>query len=231
MKVGILSDIHGNNRALDAACKELKSEGIYKIIVAGDLVGYYYNIKKVIARLAEFDSYIIRGNHEDLLVEAKRTGTITEEFRSKYGSSLSLALQDLNIEELNFLANLQHPKSITLDSLQILISHGSPWDINEYLYSDSDIATWNKFLQYKENFFVIGHTHQQLIKRVNSKIIINPGSIGQNRIKGGIADWAVLDTNTKSITLRSTRYQIKELMAQCELHDPGVSNLRTLLTR
>ena len=231
MKVGILSDIHGNSRALDSVCIELKSEGINKIIVAGDLVGYYYNIKNVISRLAEFDSYVIKGNHEELLFEAKRTGTLSEEFRSKYGSSLSLALQDLNIEELNFLVNLKHPKSITLDSLQILISHGSPWDINEYLYSDSDMASWNKFLQYEEDFFVIGHTHQQLIKRVNSKIIINPGSIGQNRIKGGIADWAVLETNTKSITFRSTRYPIEELIAQCELHDPEVSNLRTFLTR
>ena len=50
MKVGILSDIHGNSCALDSVCKELKSEGINKIIVTGDLVGYYYNIKNIIAR-------------------------------------------------------------------------------------------------------------------------------------------------------------------------------------
>lgn len=231
MKVGILSDIHGNSLALDFVCKELKSEGINKIIVAGDLVGYYYNIKNVIARLAEFDSYVIKGNHEEFLLEAKRTGTLSEEFKSKYGSSILLALQNLNIEELNFLVNLKHPKSITLDSLQILISHGSPWDISEYLYSDSDTATWNKFLHYEEDFFVVGHTHHQLIKRVKSKIIINPGSIGQNRIKGGVADWAVLETNTKAITFRSTSYPIDELISQCKLYDPEVSNLTKLLTR
>lgn len=39
MKIGIISDIHGNIDALDAVLEELKKENIDKIICVGDFVG------------------------------------------------------------------------------------------------------------------------------------------------------------------------------------------------
>ena len=39
MKIGIISDIHGNKKALDAVLKQLEKENIDKIICLGDLIG------------------------------------------------------------------------------------------------------------------------------------------------------------------------------------------------
>lgn len=39
MRIGIISDIHGNIKALDAVLRELENENIDKIICLGDLIG------------------------------------------------------------------------------------------------------------------------------------------------------------------------------------------------
>jgi len=39
MKIGIISDIHGNIDALDAVLENLKKENIDKIICLGDFIG------------------------------------------------------------------------------------------------------------------------------------------------------------------------------------------------
>ena len=39
MKVGLISDIHGNKKALDVVLEQLEKENVDKIICMGDLVG------------------------------------------------------------------------------------------------------------------------------------------------------------------------------------------------
>lgn len=39
MRIGIISDIHGNIKALDAVLRELENKNIDKIICLGDLIG------------------------------------------------------------------------------------------------------------------------------------------------------------------------------------------------
>ena len=46
-KIGILSDIHGNYDALEAVLKRAKKEKIDRFIFCGDLIGYYYEPKKM----------------------------------------------------------------------------------------------------------------------------------------------------------------------------------------
>ena len=65
MYIALLSDIHSNIFALDAVYADFKNKQIDKIIVAGDIIGYYYWPKKVINRLLNDDRVIcISGNHE-----------------------------------------------------------------------------------------------------------------------------------------------------------------------
>ena len=42
MKVGLVSDIHGNFDALGAALAAARVHGVEKLLCCGDLVGYYY---------------------------------------------------------------------------------------------------------------------------------------------------------------------------------------------
>lgn len=227
MKLAILSDIHGNQYALNKVLSEIKLQNIDTLIVAGDTVGYYYGVKDVLNMLADFKVFFTKGNHEIMLEQLKHNPEIELELKNKYGSSLQRALDSLSENEVDQLLNVEHPKSIAIENLKILISHGSPWDINQYLYPDSNKSVWDNFLRYKEDIFIVGHTHYQHIEKVGDKIIINPGSVGQNRKKSGLADWAVFETESLSVTYYSTPYSIEKLINECESIDPDI----TLLTK
>jgi putative phosphoesterase len=227
MKLALLSDIHGNQYALNKVIGEIKSQNIDTLIVAGDTVGYYYGIKDVLNILADFKVFFTKGNHELMLEQLKNNPEIQLELRNKYGSSLQRALDSLSKNEVDQLLNVEHPKSIAFGDLNVLVSHGSPWDINQYLYPDSDKSIWDNFLHYSEDIFIVGHTHYQHIEKVGDKIVINPGSVGQSRKKSGLADWAVFETESLLVTHYSTPYSIGELINECESIDPDIK----LLTR
>jgi predicted phosphodiesterase len=160
MKLALLSDIHGNQYALSKVIDEIKLQNIDTLIVAGDTVGYYYGIKDVLKMLASFKVHFTKGNHEVMLEQLKQHPEIESELMEKYGSSLQRALRSLSELEIDQLLNVEHPKSITIENLKFLISHGAPWDLNQYLYTDSDKSIWDNFLNYKEDIFVVGHTQE-----------------------------------------------------------------------
>ena len=64
MKVGIISDIHGNHYALEEVLKVAIREGVEKLLVLGDIVGYYYHPEIVLEMLYKWSYEIIKGNHE-----------------------------------------------------------------------------------------------------------------------------------------------------------------------
>jgi len=67
MKIGILANIHANHLALEAVLNRSKKEGVELLLIAGDLVGYYFEPLKVIQLLDPWDKVVIRGNHEEYL--------------------------------------------------------------------------------------------------------------------------------------------------------------------
>ena len=65
MKLAILSDIHANKFALDAVLQDIKEEAVQKIIIAGDLIGYYYWPCEVVSTCMNDKRILcIKGNHE-----------------------------------------------------------------------------------------------------------------------------------------------------------------------
>ncbi len=51
MKIGVLSDIHGNHYALKAVLEEARRCGVEYLFILGDLVGYYYYPDEVLKLL------------------------------------------------------------------------------------------------------------------------------------------------------------------------------------
>lgn len=46
MKIGVISDIHGNIEALNIVLKELEKEKVEKIICLGDLIGRSRKVRR-----------------------------------------------------------------------------------------------------------------------------------------------------------------------------------------
>ena len=231
MKIGLLGDIHGNYLALksvlDSACK-LKVE---KLLITGDLIGYYFYPLKVIELLDKWDKSIVQGNHEQMLSIARNNNSYLNEIDSIYGSGIRIAIDQLSSCQLDELSHLPHPLKLNIEGVEILLCHGSPWDLNEYIYPDLSSKTIQKLLLYPYNLIITGHTHYPMLKKFDGINIVNPGSVGQPRNGQKGAQWALFDTADGSINFFLEKYDSTGLAIECKLRHPEIPYLSDVLNR
>lgn len=231
MKIAILSDIHGNASALMEVLNIAKAEGVDKLLVLGDIVGYYYEPNRVLDLLSHWDYDLVRGNHEDILQSIIEDSANIEEINKKYGSAHSQALHQLTGDQLKFLMNLPEQKQIDVDGLSIIMCHGSPWDHNQYLYPNTDTSVLEQCNVPGIDYVFVGHSHYQFEYNTSNTKLINVGSVGQSRKQGGIANWVLLDTKAKEISMKGTRYDVEKVINQVMANDPHHPYLIDILKR
>jgi predicted phosphodiesterase len=216
MKFLLLSDIHGNIDALEAILRE-ESENL-QIINLGDVCGYYPFANECISLIRERNVISILGNHDLGVLQGSLTKR-EDDYRWK------LARDRLDPDNFEWLGSLGISKSIDLGDLELHLHHGSPSDVDEYLYPDGDFQGH----LFKEGITLLGHTHIQMIKHQNSSIIINPGSTGQPRNGRPGADYAILNLAEETIFFKHLDYDFKSLSSSS--NDLISSNSAMLLSR
>jgi predicted phosphodiesterase len=231
MKIAIISDIHGNYDALVAVLNDAKKQDVTHLLVLGDIVGYYYHPDKILKLLSNWSFDIIKGNHEYILENLIENPSKAAIIHSKYGSGHQEAIKKLSSNQLQFLKNLPDTKTVIFDEIVILMSHGSPWSNDFYIYPDVDLETLLKCDSALHDFVLIGHSHYQFTIKNKNSILINPGSVGQSRQKGGKAFWAIINTENQCFQMLNTKYDTKNILAEIAQKDADVPYLSTILSR
>jgi putative phosphoesterase len=167
VKLGLISDIHGDPVALELAWAHLTLLGADRIVAAGDLVGYGPFPDRVVAFVTERQIATARGNHDRWAVE--RGPGVRDEFGGGTPSA----------ETLDYLANLPFDVLVSDEARIAAVVHGSPWSDMEFVSPhthpprvlDGYLATL------KVDLLVIGHTHQPMWHRGERGLVVNPGSL------------------------------------------------------
>jgi putative phosphoesterase len=233
MKIALLSDIHSNARALEAVLTSATNAQVDAVLLAGDVVGYYFEARPVLQLIQSYDKpfYLVRGNHEELLLKASTCPNQLDQISTRYGPGIQIALDHLSHSEVKWLVNLPHPLEINELDCSILLCHGSPFSVDEYVYPDDDVEKLLSSLNKPPQVLVMGHTHYPFVKIVGDSLVVNPGSVGQprNRVPG--AHWAVLDTQTMHVELLVERYDTSYLRQSCIELAPNHPYLHEVLIR
>lgn len=219
MKIAVISDIHGNHYALNEVLKSAKEEQVEKLLVLGDIVGYYYNPDKVLKMLSDWDYEIIKGNHEELLQGLYESRIDADELKKKYGKGHEEALKRLDERTLEWLFSLPIQKSVNVEGVSFQLNHGSPNRIDEYIYPDAPTEKLNECNSESHDFVLIGHSHYAFSHKCKNSILINCGSVGQSRQKGGAAYWVMIDTYNKNYTVKVTPYDTTDLINEVKEND------------
>lgn len=231
MKIGILSDIHSNIFALDNVLLDLQSKGASKILVVGDLIGYYYWPKQVVTRLMDDPDIIcISGNHEEILEKTLNSKKEAESYKKKYGSGFEICKQELSNSQINWLLSLPKSLSISFAGISFFLSHGSLTSSDEYIYPDSkDILLNNNYSQ--EVFTIFGNTHYPFIRMHEGKYLINPGSVGQPRDACCLSSYILINTENLSIQFNRVGFESKLILEKIKKTDPDNMYLSEVLAR
>ncbi len=163
--VGVVSDIHCNLTALDAAIEAMDGR-VGEILVAGDSVYEYRLSNEVVERIRELGVPYVLGNHEMVLLSA--------------AGSAARARPDVRTSNLEFLADVPTRVELSFDGRHLTMVHGSPWQpYDEYLYESS--PSWSRCEDLETDILVLGHTHVPMAGRKGGTLVVNPGSVSEPR--------------------------------------------------
>ena len=231
MKLGLLGDIHGNDLALQAVLAAAASSGVEKLLITGDLVGYYHSPLQVLALLRPWDRRMVRGNHEDMLNTARSDPAFLAQVDARYGAGLRTAIEQLGIQQLDELCGLPHPLELVIDGCRILLCHGTPWDNDQYVYPDAKQELLERCAMQEFDLVVLGHTHYPMCHQIGGTTLVNPGSVGQPRNRKPGAHWAFFDTASREVTLRCETYDADPVIAESRRRHPDIPYLAEVLKR
>jgi|LWDU01.1.fsa_nt_gi putative phosphoesterase len=232
MKIGVISDIHANLPALESVFEAGRVENIKHWYCLGDIVSYYYWPAECIELLREHSVDCIAGNHDRMLCNMyNQNNSSFNDYIKKYGSGIKVALDTLTNDQVDWFCALPEKLNVSIDGYKVLLCHGSPWDMDYYVYPDADNKVRQRMKKTGYDLIFFGHTHYPVLWDDSRVIVVNPGSVGQTRDSKPGACWAIWDTEDNSISLRRETYNYEVVIEACCRYDPDNSYLQNILTR
>lgn len=138
-RIALFSDVHANLTALEAVLADIEKAGIGEVYCLGDLVGYGPHPAQVIARIRDAAIPTIKGNYDEGVGERRgECGCYyaTEQAKIDGFASYQFTDEALGDADHAWLAGLPGEIRLEHEGARILLAHGSPRKINEYLLPD-----------------------------------------------------------------------------------------------
>lgn len=164
MRIALFSDVHANLPAFEAFLADLDNSRPDAVYCLGDLIGYNIWPNEVIAEVRERGIATLMGNHDQ-----KTDG---------------YAYELVNPDNRAYLDNL--PAHIRLEFrtgdrlYNVLMAHGSPRSINEYVLENLDESYVTEMMnEARADILCIGHSHLPYHRIMGDKHVINTGSVGK----------------------------------------------------
>lgn len=236
MKIAVISDIHSNIAALRAVLKEIEERQVDAVICSGDLVGYAPFPNEVIDLIKENQITCVMGNYDDAIGNARLICGCDykdEKARELGERSITWTKQHVAEENKEFLRNLPQELHFKAGKYDILIVHGSPRRLNEYLYEDAGDHYFIELLaQFRSDVLICGHTHIPYHKKPDTgKHVINAGSVGRPKHGDPQALYALVDIDRDVLVeFRKVPYDFESAASATEasgLPEEFAATLRT----
>jgi putative phosphoesterase len=177
MRVGFISDIHGNLLALEAVLADLERQNVDQVVCLGD-VCFGPQVSDCLERVRALGCPVILGNWDSwsthgFPVADDPVGMMLYEIGGWWARHLS-------DDDQAFVKTFRPTLELELREAKMLCFPGWPHSFNDWIFAttpDDDIA--KMFEGVEAALLVGGHTHLQLLRRFGHSLIVNPGSVGQ----------------------------------------------------
>jgi len=227
MRVLVLSDIHANLEALNAALEA--AAPFDELWNLGDVVGYGASPNETITLMRERARHNVRGNHDRVCCGL----TSALGFNPVARAAATWTREEMTDDNREWLAAVpQGPLNLT-EPAGVTLAHGSPLNEDQYILSMRD--AWAPLQQMHSIVTFIGHTHLQggfvqkehdwhevrprysstsgavtwtLSLTEGTRHLINPGSIGQPRDNDWRSAFAIYDTEAAEIIFHRVPYDL-----------------------
>ncbi len=227
MRVCIISDLHANTEALSALPSDYE-----ELWVLGDLVDYGPDPAGAIEFVRSHASMVVRGNHDNAVGFGVDCGC-SPRFRAMAEATKEYTESMLSEQDKQFLRDLPMCACRRIDGRAFFLCHATPSDML-FEYRPSDSPLWSREEESISGADVIlaGHTHLPFVSDFGSRLVANPGSLGQSKAGDPRARYAVwqddhFELKAYEYPVETTVRKINSLPLQDEIKDDLIRTLRT----
>lgn len=177
-RIAVISDIHGNCVALDAALADIRRASVDQVVCLGDAIQGGAQPAATVQRLRELACPVVMGNADAWMLTGVQTGN--EPFTKMQERVRQWSLSQLSADDQAFIAAFAPTVALPFTSdHQLLCFHGSPTSFDEILLPSLSAEEFRRVLApYAPAIMTGGHTHLQQVRRLDATFFFNPGSIG-----------------------------------------------------
>jgi putative phosphoesterase len=194
--VAVITDIHGNLPALQAALARIDELAITRVYCGGDLVGYGPNPNEVCALIAERDIPTIYGNYDYAIardLDDCGCAYVTAHDRQLGRRSVQWTLAHTDQASKDFMRQLPFDLRFEIGGTPVHLVHGSPRKVNEYLFEDKPASLYERLAKDEDaDLLVFGHTHKPWVDEFGGVVFANCGSVGKPKDGDPRSAFAVL---------------------------------------
>lgn len=182
-RAAVITDIHGNLPALQAALARIDELAIERVYCGGDLVGYGPHPNEVCALIQERGIPTIYGNYDYAIarnLEDCGCAYIDQHDRELGQRSVEWTLAHSDQASKDFMRELPFDMHFEVGGTGVHLVHGSPRKVNEYLFEDKPASLYERLARAEADaLLVFGHTHKPWMREHGGVTFVNCGSVGK----------------------------------------------------
>ena len=225
MRIALFSDIHANLPALEACFKSMEEHQPDAIYCLGDLVGYNVWPNEVINEIRKRGIPTIAGNYDQGIGLmngecgcAYKTDTDKDMGKISIGFTNSIVKEDERRYLRTLPAHIRVEFQLNDDKLNLLLVHGSPRKINEYLFEDREEKSLLRIMEEANaDILCFGHTHKPYHRILPTepttpahyRHAINIGSVGKPKDGTPNGCYVILTINSESSITNKEAIQVE----------------------
>ena len=179
MRLAIISDIHGNLPALEAALASLAAQGVDQYVCLGDVAVFGPQPRECLGRLQTLNCRFIMGNTDAYALQPYPLPHRNEESRF-FNEVEAWSATQLTDADRDFISTFAATQTVQLDGdMALLAFHGSPQSFNDAIRPETARATMAEWFSPPQPALLAGgHQHVQFCQPYRDSIFLNPGSVG-----------------------------------------------------
>jgi len=234
MRVAVISDVHGNYKALEAFLSYIKGCSVDAIIGLGDYVTDSPYPQRTLSMIYEMEKkypcYLIRGNREEYLLDNRRQDQGWHVCSPN--GALHYTYRHVSQEDLDWMESMPSERVLRLgDCPALTICHGAPGMIRGNLTFDRPLRE-QTMERLQTRYLLGGHSHHQELDRLYGKTYLNPGSLGMPvDEQGRHAQFALMEGSSRGweIELLTIDYDVEGFLR--DFRESGIEEYGLYLTK
>ncbi len=215
MRVAVISDIHGNQIALEAVLQDLAQQAaVDHLVIAGDLCLNGPCPRQALEMVRELHCPVIQGN-----VDAEIVTKAVEKGEKKRGT-VGWTREQIGQPGIDYLASLPFSHRIAnANGSDLLIVHANPLNLEDAIFPNASDSMLEHFLGDLEpgiGALAFGHLHIAYTRRWRRLLLVDVASCGLPRDEDLRAAYGILtwQDGTWKAEIRRVAYDVQEVVKQ-----------------